>query len=167
MTAIYRPLTKFVNFHRFLSKYDRMVSSTSSGSTFDGRMITSDYQKCGNYFQRDDNQDILKEYKSKLNWSNEKPERILDIGCGPGDVTNDILLPVVKEYAKDFTIVGSDIDANVIEQAKSTYPSIEFDVLDIGSPLSSNWTIANSKPLVKIEINVCLCKTEDIHFNIR
>ena len=61
-----------------------MASSTSSGSTFDGTMITSNYQKCGNYFQRDDNQYVLEKYKSKLNWSKEKSERILDIGCGPG-----------------------------------------------------------------------------------
>ena len=130
-----------------------MASSTSSGSTFDGTMITSNYQKCGNYFQRDDNRDILKEYKSQMDWSYEVPERILDVGCGPGDVTNDILLPVVKEFTKDFTIVGSDIDANIIEQAKTVYSEIKFDVLDIGSTLPSKWTPTNCKSLVKIDIN--------------
>ena len=81
-----------------------MISSTRrrkvlvSGSTFDGRMITSDYQKYGNYWQRDDVRAILNEFKSKLNWSNKTHERVLDIGCGPGDVTNDILFRMVKEY---------------------------------------------------------------------
>ena len=142
MTLLYHPITKLI-------KTTRMVSSTSSGSTFDGSIITSDYQKCGNYWQRADNQNILNEYKSKFNWSNREHERILDIGCGPGDVTNDILLPVVKKYSTNFTIVGSDIDVRAIEQAKTTYPYIEFDVLDIGSPLPSNWIMENSKLLVK------------------
>ena len=146
MTLLYRPITRLI-------KTARMVSSTSSGSTFDGSIITCDYQKCGNYWQRDDNQNILNEYKSKFNWSNRKNERILDIGCGPGDVTNDILLPVVKEYSTNFKVVGSDIDARAIEQAKTSYPSIEFDVLDIGSPLPSKW-MENSKMLVKIEMNL-------------
>ena len=83
---------------------------------------------------------------------NDSPENILDVGCGPGDVTNDILLPVVKEFTKDFTIVGSDIDANVIEQAKTVYSEIKFDVLDIGSPLPSTWTPTYCKLLVKIDI---------------
>ena len=95
----------------------------------------------------------MNEYKSKFNWSNREHERILDIGCGPGDVTNDILLPVVKKYSTNFTIVGSDIDVRAIEQAKTTYPYIEFDVLDIGSPLPSNWMMENSKLLVKIKMN--------------
>lgn len=127
-----------------------MASNTSSGSTDDGSMITSGYLK-GNYFQRQDDKDILQEFKSKLNWSPENCERILDIGCGPGDVTNDILFPIIKEQAKDFKLVGSDIDVNAIEQAKTNYPSIDFDILDIGSPLSPKWIeMSNTKPFTKI-----------------
>ena len=55
----------------------------TTAASCEGRVITDDYQKCGNYFQRDDNQYVLEKYKSKLNWSKEKSERILDIGCGP------------------------------------------------------------------------------------
>ena len=40
-------------------------------ANFDGKIITDEYQKCGNYFQRDDNRDILEEYKNKFNWSNQ------------------------------------------------------------------------------------------------
>ena len=53
-----------------------------SGSTFDGSMITSDYQKYGNYWQRDDVRAILNEFKSKLNCQirHLKEFLILDVG---------------------------------------------------------------------------------------
>ena len=53
----------------------------------------------------------------------------------------------LKEQAKDFKLVGSDIDASAIELAKTNYPLIDFDVLDIGSPLPSKWIeMSNTKP---------------------
>ena len=58
---------------------------------------------------------------------------------------------MVKEYSADFSIIGSDIDANVIKQAKSTYPDIEFDIMDIGIPLPNKWIMKDSKRLVKIK----------------
>ena len=55
------------------------------------------------------------------------------------------LNPHLKEQAKDFKLVGSDIDANAIELAKTNYPLIDFDVL--GSPLPSKWIeMSNTKP---------------------
>ena len=55
--------------------------------------------------------------------------------------------PILKEQTKDFKLVGSDIDVNAIEQAKTNYPLIDFGVLDIGSPLPSKWIeMSNTKP---------------------
>ena len=55
--------------------------------------------------------------------------------------------PTLKEQAKDFKLVGSDIDVNSIELAKTNFPLIDFDVLDIGSPLSPKWIeMSNTKP---------------------
>jgi juvenile hormone acid methyltransferase len=50
----------------------------------------------GNQFQRNDNQEILEEFRYKMKW--RETETVLDIGCGPGDVTNDLLSPVIKVY---------------------------------------------------------------------
>ena len=44
MTPIFRCLEKSVHFNRFFIKnVKRMASTTSSGSTYDGSMITSGY----------------------------------------------------------------------------------------------------------------------------
>jgi trans-aconitate methyltransferase len=50
-------------------------------------------------------------------------ELILDLGCGTGDLTNTI----AKAGAK---VVGIDSSANMIEQAKLNFPSVEFMVAD-------------------------------------
>lgn len=48
----------------------------------------------GNDMQRRGAKDILSKYIEKMIWTTD--ETILDIGCGPGDVTNDILQPLLK-----------------------------------------------------------------------
>jgi len=55
----------------------------------------------------------------------------MDIGCGPGDLTKDILLPVLDSNS---VLVGTDISENMIEYAQKTYgvkKRLEFEVLDI------------------------------------
>ncbi|XP_011878406.1 PREDICTED: NADH dehydrogenase [ubiquinone] 1 alpha subcomplex assembly factor 5-like [Vollenhovia emeryi] len=55
----------------------------------------------------------------------------MDIGCGPGDITNDIILPIV---GRDAIVIGTDISKNMIEYARRTYTikeRLEFEVLDI------------------------------------
>lgn len=53
----------------------------------------------------------------------QKHEEILDIGCGTGDLTNEIS----KSGA---TVTGIDTSPSMIDAAKSKYPHIEFQVLD-------------------------------------
>lgn len=48
-------------------------------------------------------------------------ERILDLGCGTGDLTNQLLLAGADP-------VGLDFSSSMIERAKSKYPSITFRV---------------------------------------
>lgn len=48
-----------------------------------------------NYLQRRDNKDTLNRFIDKMIW---KPnEIVLDVGCGPGDVTSDILFNFLKD----------------------------------------------------------------------
>ncbi|XP_012064326.1 PREDICTED: uncharacterized protein LOC105627658 [Atta cephalotes] len=57
--------------------------------------------------------------------------KCIDIGCGPGDVTKDIILPALDPNA---IVIGTDISENMIDFAKKTYikeKRLEFDVLDI------------------------------------
>ncbi|CAL1678713.1 unnamed protein product [Lasius platythorax] len=57
--------------------------------------------------------------------------KCMDVGCGPGDITKDILLPALNPKA---TMIGTDIMENVVEYANKTYGDkerLEFEVLDI------------------------------------
>lgn len=102
----------------------------------------------GNQFQRNDNQEILEEFRYKMKW--RETETVLDVGCGPGDVTNDLLLPVIKEYSKEFSILATDIDSKVIDEAKIKYLNISFDKLDIGSQLSKEWILSKKSKFSKL-----------------
>ncbi|CAL1678265.1 unnamed protein product [Lasius platythorax] len=57
--------------------------------------------------------------------------KCMDIGCGPGDITRDVLLPVLNSKA---TMIGTDIMEDMVEYANKTYGDkerLEFEVLDI------------------------------------
>ncbi|KAL6430555.1 hypothetical protein ACFW04_007855 [Cataglyphis niger] len=56
--------------------------------------------------------------------------KCMDVGCGPGDITKDILLPALNPNA---VIVGTDISKDMIEYAKKNNSNerLKFEVLDI------------------------------------
>lgn len=54
----------------------------------------------------------------------KKGERILDLGCGTGDLANELSL-------LDACVVGVDQSESMITQARKKYPAISFDVKDI------------------------------------
>lgn len=50
---------------------------------------------------------------------------ILEIGCGPGNITKYLL-----EKRPDFQLLGTDIAPNMIVLAKKNNPTAEFQVMD-------------------------------------
>lgn len=52
-----------------------------------------------------DTYDVLEAHSQYFRWN--KGEKVLDIGCGPGDVTANIVLPFLPE---DCTLVGHHND---------------------------------------------------------
>lgn len=52
--------------------------------------------------------------------------KILEIGCGPGNITNYIL-----SKRPDFDIFGIDISPNMIELASKNNPQATFEIMDI------------------------------------
>lgn len=54
------------------------------------------------------------------------PEKIIDIGCGPGNSTS-----VLKNLFFKADICGIDSSENMIERAKSAYPDIDFMLCDV------------------------------------
>ena len=55
----------------------------------------------------------------------KKKSTILEIGCGPGNITKYLLAK-----RPDFEILGTDISPNMIELAKINCPKAEFEVID-------------------------------------
>ncbi|KAF0720152.1 juvenile hormone acid O-methyltransferase-like [Aphis craccivora] len=79
--------------------------------------------------QRKNAEDTLNMYIKKMVWKSN--EIILDVGCGPGDVTSDILYPLLKNKINQ--LVGADKSKEMVEYATKTYgcSMIDFKVLDI------------------------------------
>jgi juvenile hormone acid methyltransferase len=61
-------------------------------------MNKADIYMRNNPMQMKDSRDVIQEFKDSLNWG--RGEIVLDIGCGPGNVTENILKPVLPEDAK-------------------------------------------------------------------
>lgn len=70
-------------------------------------------------------------FKNLLNWRSDKKDSWLDVGCGPGIVIPEYLLPILPST---FTkIVGSDASEKMIEFANKNYkhPKLSFRLMDI------------------------------------
>ena len=62
----------------------------------------------------------------------ENPARILDIGCGSGNSTNEL-----KKRWPNAEIIGIDNSSTMIEKAQLLYPEIDFRLMDATEDLSS------------------------------
>lgn len=62
----------------------------------------------------------------------QSPERIIDIGCGPGNST-----AVLKKRYPNAKIIGADNSENMISAAKEKYPDIEFLLCDASKDLGN------------------------------
>ncbi|KAH7961288.1 hypothetical protein HPB52_006681 [Rhipicephalus sanguineus] len=61
--------------------------------------------------------------------------QVLDVGCGTGDFTRDLLLPRCLPCAR---LIGIDCNADMIEYSRrhSVHQKIEYEVLDIGEDVT-------------------------------
>lgn len=88
-----------------------------------------------NKIQRRDAQEMLEEFADKIKWRLDGNDSVLDAGCGSGDVTADILLPILpKQFQR---LVGVDISYEMIEYARKTqtHPKLSFEQFDLCSNL--------------------------------
>ena len=72
---------------------------------------------------------VLSEYINSMSW--KTGDRVLDVGCGPGRVTTQVLLP---RLPADFgLLVGADLSADMIQYASKTYthPKLRFTQFDL------------------------------------
>ena len=60
---------------------------------------------------------VLSEYINSMSW--KTGDRVLDLGCGPGSVTTQVLMP---RLPADFgLLVGADLSADMIQFASNNY----------------------------------------------
>ncbi|XP_076335112.1 juvenile hormone acid O-methyltransferase-like [Tachypleus tridentatus] len=78
----------------------------------------------------------LSYYVSKMSGSNW--DTVLDFGCGPGDVTKNILLKHCPNFTK---IIAIDVQPTFVEFAKKTFghERIDYLVLDITEKTPAQW----------------------------
>ncbi|XP_073989440.1 juvenile hormone acid O-methyltransferase-like [Rhodnius prolixus] len=90
-----------------------------------------------NEMQTNDAKCVLKEMVNTFHWTDF--EYILDVGSGPGDVTFNVIRPLIGISSY---IVGSDISDDLVKFANARYSSdnLKFKKLDIESyDIWDNW----------------------------
>lgn len=97
----------------------------------------------GNYLQRHAVQEALQEFA--IDWRCDGGDSVLDAGCGPGDVTVDILMPYLP--ANFSRLIGVDISNKMIDYARKTYvrPNLSFEKFDLTKDLEKQ-PFRNVKP---------------------
>lgn len=84
-----------------------------------------------NQLTRCDSLKIMQEFASILKSTSNGRVSLLDVGCGPGDVTAEIILPILPP---DFErLVGIDISDEMLEYARKTqtHPKLSFQQFNI------------------------------------
>lgn len=96
--------------------------------------MVEDYVSEGSNMQRRDAQDVVEEFSFELS---KMRGRCLDIGSGPGDITKEMLLPILPH---DTEVVGADISQAMVNYARkySDDKRLSYIVLDIETELPSD-----------------------------
>lgn len=77
---------------------------------------------------------FLKDYEDEMDWRPD--ETVLDVGCGPGDVTAHALQKWLPPHFR--SLLGADVSAKMIKHAQATHANekLEFATLDFDSDIS-------------------------------
>ncbi|XP_018007672.1 juvenile hormone acid O-methyltransferase [Hyalella azteca] len=83
-----------------------------------------------NALQRRDAEATLRTFIPRMNWHDER-ETILDVGCGSGDVTRNLLLPLLPSWVS--RVVAVDVSPRMVDFAAKNFAHniIDFRHLDI------------------------------------
>lgn len=102
-----------------------------------------------NSLQKRDAQDIVKEFSHLFAIKSDGTElKLLDIGCGAGDVLVDVVLPKLQNKLDE--IVGVDISSEMIKYASEKYRSkiLKFFKVDIESDFLSLKNLKRSPQVI-------------------
>lgn len=98
-----------------------------------------------NQLQRCGTQEALQEFAGAINWRFDGRDSVLDAGCGPGDVTVDILMPILPSSFQ--RLVGVDISTEMIDYARKTqiHPKLSFEQFDLSKDLEKQ-SLSSTEP---------------------
>jgi juvenile hormone acid methyltransferase len=97
-------------------------------SRFQGMNDAKLYASCHG-FQARDTTKVLSEYINRMSW--KTGDLVLDLGCGPGSVTTQVLM---TRLPADFgLLVGADLSADMIQYASNNYAhsKLKFTQFDL------------------------------------
>lgn len=94
-------------------------------------MNNGDLYLRNNDVQRRDSKEVINEFSHYFKWKYDGMDKLLDIGCGTGDVLYDFVLPTVPKNIHK--IIGIDISQKILECARENFGSelMEFHQADI------------------------------------
>ncbi|XP_031351729.1 juvenile hormone acid O-methyltransferase-like [Photinus pyralis] len=74
---------------------------------------------------------LLDTYFPHILHSTNHGKSVLDIGCGPGKTTHDLILPYLEQEVKE--VIGIDISKTMLDYAKKTYEDdrLSFEKVDV------------------------------------
>lgn len=83
-----------------------------------------------NGLQKNDARYVLENYFDLVRWNPDEEESVMDVGCGTGDVTCELILPRIPKAHK---LVGTDFSADMVEFASCKWrkPRVNFEKLNI------------------------------------
>lgn len=97
-------------------------------------MVPEEYAKQSSW-QRWMNTLVLDLFQMSFDNKGFEEQKILDVGCGTGNITRELLLPKCGHGAR---IVATDVSQDLLDYAGNhfAHPMIEYDVLNIGGDVS-------------------------------
>lgn len=78
--------------------------------------------------QKTDAIHVLNNYFDLMQMTQKDDSEVLDVGCGDGDVTAEVLQ---KKLGGGCHLIGADVSKKVVEFAKKKHPGIKFVVMNL------------------------------------
>lgn len=115
---------------------------------------------------RRDAQQALQEYAHLIKWRLDGKDSMLDAGCGPGNITRDVILPFLPGTFE--RLVGVDISNEMINYARATqiHPKLSFELFNLDMELEKQ-PLNNIKPFDHIFSCYCMMYVKDHNLCLR
>lgn len=86
-----------------------------------------------NGLQKNDAKYVLENYFHLVKWKTDEKESVIDVGCGLGDITCELLLPLLPLNVDN--VVGADYSDDMVAFARSKWivPNVTFGNMDLAA----------------------------------